>query len=123
MKEAKAQKGHADGRAAKKRIDTLDRCELFEIDGKSNTDFSWENLVSPFNMTPVTFQKSSRLFVLHLRSSFHAFRVLDSGELVHLGWSTVPGDGWILHAEFETDADFRRGVCGHRNCATVCGTI
>ncbi len=55
-------------------------------------------------MTPVTFQKSRRLFILHLRSSFYALRVLDTGELVHLGWSAVPAP-----AESESSAILNEG--------------
>lgn len=40
--------------------------------------------------TPISFDESRRLFVLNLRSSFYAFRVLNSGELVHLGWCAIP---------------------------------
>jgi alpha-galactosidase len=41
-------------------------------------------------MSPITFDETRRLFVLNLRTSIYAFRVLESGELVHLGWSAVP---------------------------------
>jgi len=50
-------------------------------------------------MNSITFHKGRRLFVLNLRTSLYAFRVLDSGELVHLGWNATeaaPEDRAIL---------------------------
>jgi len=41
-------------------------------------------------MNCISFDSGRRLFTLHLRSSVYAFRVLDTGEVVHLGWASAP---------------------------------
>jgi alpha-galactosidase len=59
-------------------------------------------------MKPIVFHRDRRLFVLNLRSSIYAFRVLDSGGLVHLGWSPAPeeaGERLILGENDYKDPD------------------
>lgn len=41
-------------------------------------------------METISFNAEKRLFVLHLKSSFYAMRILETGELVHVGWGPLP---------------------------------
>ncbi|HEY0256334.1 MAG TPA: alpha-galactosidase [Candidatus Methylacidiphilales bacterium] len=41
-------------------------------------------------METISFNAEKRLFVLRLESSFYAMRILESGELVHVGWGPLP---------------------------------
>ena len=41
-------------------------------------------------METISFDSEKRLFVLRLKSSFYAMRVLETGELVHVGWGPLP---------------------------------
>ena len=41
-------------------------------------------------METISFDAEKRLFVLRLKSSFYAIRILETGELVHVGWGPLP---------------------------------
>jgi alpha-galactosidase len=58
-------------------------------------------------METISFNAEKRLFVLQLRSSFYAMRVLTTGELVHVAWGPLPELDESVPLHFQGLEDFK----------------